>query len=151
MPQIAQPPQIRPYNRALRLTFEYEGSTVKLVSSQSVEMILPPTESLAGHEGQTGFWFTVSDAQGKALYRRSVHNPIPYDREVFSNDPKHPSVQRVPVAKPKGTFVVLVPDIQEAKAVQLFSNPFNVAGHGQPAREFARFNLVPQASQGEKK
>src|ERR1041385_7131622 len=119
MPQIAQPPAQRPYTHALRLTFEYEGSSIKLVSTQKVEMIVPPTHPLEGTEGQTGFWFTLSDAQGKAVYRRVVHNPIQFDREVFSNDPKNPSVHRVPVDKPKGTFVVLVPDIQEARTVQL--------------------------------
>src|SRR5205085_5091429 len=104
MPQVAQPPQARPYNRALRLTFEYEGSNPKLVSTQRVEMILPPTEPLEGHEDQTGFWFTLSDAQGKPVYRRNIHPPIAYDREVFSDDPNHPSVHRVPVKRPKGTF-----------------------------------------------
>jgi len=151
MPQVAQPPEARPYNRALRLTFEYEGSNVKLVSTQSVEMLLPPTQSLEGHEDQTGFWFTLSNAQGKAVYRRAIHQPIAYDREVFSNDPKNPSVQRVPVDKPKGTFVVLVPDVQEARTVQLFSHPLTVAGRGQAAREFARFTITSEQIKGEKK
>ncbi len=151
MPQVAQPPQARPYNRALRLTFEYEGSNVKLVSTQSVEMILPPTQPLESPQDQTGFWFTLSNSQGKPVYRRAIHNPIAYDREVFSNDPKHPSIQRVPVNEPKGTFVVLVPDVQDARTVQLFSHPLNPAGHGQPAREFARFNITPEQIKGEKK
>lgn len=43
MPQVAQqPPETRPYTKALRLTFDYEGSNVKLVSTQRVDMILPP-------------------------------------------------------------------------------------------------------------
>lgn len=151
MPQVAQPPQVRPYNGALRLTFEYEGSNVKLVSKQKVEMILPPTQSLTGHENQTGFWFMLSNAQGTPVYRRAVHNPIAYDREIFSNNPEHPSVQRVPVAEPKGTFILLVPDVQEAKTIQLFSHPLNPAGRGLAASEFARFDIASEPDKGEKK
>lgn len=151
MAQIAQPPPDRPTNRTLRLTFEYEGSNVKLVSSQRVDMIIPPTQALTGHEDQTGFWFTLSDSQGKAVYRRTIQQPVKIDREVFSNDPKHPSIQRVPVEKPKGTFVVLVPDIPEARTVQLYSHPLNMESHGQPAREFARFDLSSAQIQEAKK
>jgi hypothetical protein len=135
----------------MRLTFEYEGSEVKLVSSQKVEMILPPTHPLEGGDGETGFWFTLSDAAGKAVYRRVVHNPIQLDREVFSNDPKNPSVHRVPVEKPKGTFVLLVPDVPQAQTLQLFSHPLNVARRAEAAREVARFNLTEQQAGGEKK
>ena len=39
-------PADTPPNRALRLTFEYEGSSVRLVSSQTVDMILPPSHPL---------------------------------------------------------------------------------------------------------
>jgi hypothetical protein len=114
-------------------------------------MILPPTEPLEGHEDQTGFWFTLSNAQGKPVYRRAIHPPIAYDREVFSDSPNHPSVHRVPVKKPKGTFMVLVPDVPEARTVQLFSHPLDPAGRGQPAREFARFDIAAEQIKGEKK
>jgi hypothetical protein len=147
MPQVAvQPPEARSYNKALRLTFEYEGSTVKLVSTQQVDMILPPSHPLETKEEQTGFWFTLSDAQGKPVYRRVVSNPIRYDREVFSNDPRHPSIQRVPVEKPKGTFVMLVPDVAGARTVQLFSHPLahEAAARGVAARELARFTITQE-------
>ena len=152
MAQVAaQPPEARRYNKALRLTFEYEGPTVKLVSAQSVEMILPPSHPLDTQQEQAGFWFTLTDAQGKPVYRRAVNNPISYDREVFSNDPAHPSIQRVPVPKPKGTFVVLVPDVPDARIVQLFSHPLQPAAQGQPARELARFTITQEQIQGGKK
>jgi hypothetical protein len=148
MPQVAvQPPEARSYKKALRLTFEYEGSTVKLVSTQSVDMILPPSHPLETKEEQSGFWFTLANAQGKVVYRRTLHNPISYDREVFSNDPAHPSVQRVPVAKPKGTFVMLVPDVADARTVQLFSHPLETAAHGLAARELARLTITQEQVQ----
>jgi hypothetical protein len=152
MPQVAaQPPQARSYNKALRLTFEYEGSSVKLVSAQSVDMILPPSHPLETTEAQTGFWFTLADNQGKPVYRRTVQNPIRYDREVFSNDPAHPSIQRVPVAQPKGTFVMLVPDVPEARTVQLFSHPLEPLAPALAAKEIARFTITPEQIQGGKK
>jgi hypothetical protein len=141
MPQVAQGPPPQPYHGALRLTFEYEGSKVKLVSSQRVDMMLPPTQPLEGQQEQSGFWFTVSDNQGKSLYRRVMHNPISIDREVFSNDPQHPSIQRVAVPKPKGTFVLLVPDIQGAQTLHLFSHPLDAKSIGAASEEIARFDL----------
>lgn len=151
MPQSEQLPQASPSNRALRLTFQYDGPNVKLISSQSVEMKLPPSHPLTGQEGQSGFWFTLSDAQGKPVYRRVLQNPIRYDREVFSNDPKQPSIQRVKVDEPKGTFVVLVPELAGARTLQLFSHPLNLESHGMAALEIARFNLAAQPIEGEKK
>jgi hypothetical protein len=154
MPQVAaQPPETRSYNKALRLTFEYEGSSVKLVSTQRVDMILPPSHPLETKEEQSGFWFTLSDAQGKPVYRRAMSNPIRYDREVFSSDPAHPSIQRVPVEKPKGTFVMLVPDVSNARTVQLFSHPLEpaAAARGLPARELAKFTITQEQIQEGKK
>jgi hypothetical protein len=93
---------------------------------------------------QTGTWVTLSDAQGTPVYRRTLQNPIRYDREVFSNNPAHPSIQRVPVEKPKGTFVLLVPDLPEARNVHLFSHPLEPAAQGLPAREIASFTITPE-------
>lgn len=129
-----------PPNRVLRLTFVYEGSSVRLVSSQSVEMILPPSHPLEAQQNETGFWYTLADAAGKPMYRRIVHNPMRLDREVFSQDAKQ-SVHRLDVAKPKGSFVVLVPDIAQARTLILFSHPLELKSVMAPARELVRFNL----------
>jgi hypothetical protein len=152
MPRTAvQAPEARSYNKALRLTFNYEGSDVKLVSTQSVDMILPPSHPLEAKAEQSGFWITLSNSDGKAVYRRILHNPISYHREVFSNDPADPSVQQVPVAKPKGTFVILVPDLADARTLQLFSYPEGRAGRGLAARELARFAIKQEQIQEGKK
>src|SRR5262245_14854538 len=151
MAQVAtQPPEARRYNKALRLTFEYEGPDVKLVSAQAVDMILPQSHALEPKEEQAGFWFTLADSQGKAVYRRAVHNPISYDREVFSNDPATPSIHRVPVPKPKGTFVLLVPDVPDARVVHLFSHPLEPGARGEPARELTHFTIAEEQIQGRK-
>lgn len=95
----------------------------------------------------------MSDPQGKAIYRRVLTNPIRYDREVFSNDPRNPSIHRVGVENPKGTFVILVPDVEGARTVQLFSDPPEVKGavRGLAARELIRFTITPEQLDGGKK
>ena len=149
MPQSEQVPPAGTSNRALRLTFQYDGPEVKLISTQRVEMKLPPSHTLSEDESRSGFWFTLSDPQGKAVYRRVLQNPIRYDREVFSNDSTQPSIRRVKVDEPKGTFVVLVPDVAGARTLQFFSDALTLESRGAAARELARFDLAAQAAEGE--
>lgn len=133
-----------PGGHALRLTFSYEGNSVALVSSQPVDMILPPSHSLEPAQNETGFWYTLTDAGGRVVYRRVIHNPIRLDREVFSPD-KQQSLHRQTVQNPKGTFVLLVPDVSQARTLRLFSHPVGLKENASaPAREFARFNLAEQ-------
>jgi hypothetical protein len=105
-------------HRSVRLTFAYEGSDIKLVSQEPVEMIAPPSDEVAPAQTVNGFWFQLENAKGAALYKRVAHPPIRYDREVFSPEGEH-SVARVPVEKPSGVFTVVMPDIQEADKVTL--------------------------------
>ena len=133
--------------RTLRLTFSYEGSAVRLVSRQSVEMITPPASSVPIREGQTGFWYELRDQEGHLFYQRAVENPIRFDVEVFSDDPKQ-SISRQKVDNPRGTFVLFVPDIPEGYSVVLFSPPLNRDEATQPAKELARF-IVAQDLRGE--
>ena len=65
---------------------------------------------------------------------------MPQDAEVFSEDPEH-SVARVPVDVPKGVFMVLVPDIPEARDVAVVSSPPGELGARTAASEIARFEL----------
>lgn len=124
--------------RALRLTFRYEGDRVELVSSQPVEMLLPPSHPVDEGEGRSGFWITLRAADGRPVYRRVMHSPIRADVEVFSPEPEE-NIRRVPVDRPSGTFVVLVPDVEEARVLTLHDSERRaLAG---PAREIARFEL----------
>ena|ERR1700686_614940 len=128
--------------KAVRLTFSYDGDRVQLISKQSVEMTLPPSDPIQNYEGHKGFWAELKDKQDQTLYRRVMHNPMSNDVEVFSNDPEQ-SVSRHPVEAQKGVFVVVVPDTDEGHAVTLSSS----TGSGQPAlamqpaSEIARFQL----------
>jgi hypothetical protein len=136
-------------NRVLRLTFSYEGSAVKLVSSQKVEMTLPPSHALAPAERESGFWFTLADKTGNPVYRRVVQNPIRFDKEVFSPG-REGSLHREAVAKPRGSFVVLVPDQEDARTLMLFSHPLEPHGLIHPAKEFIRFDLSAEPGREKK-
>ncbi len=125
--------------RTLRLIFEYEGDKISLISRQSVGMIPPPTTARAV-EGQTGFWYELRDGQDRPLYQRVTQNPIHYDSEVFTGEPKE-SIRRQVVPSPKGTFVLLVPEIPEAESIVLLGAPLSPTAHSRSARELIRFPL----------
>ena len=82
------------WNRTLRLTFSYEGSNVRLVSSQSIDMKPPPAEPEPIQKGQSGFWYELTDAHGRQLYQRVVHNPIRMEDEIYSSEPNAPILGR---------------------------------------------------------
>jgi hypothetical protein len=125
--------------RSTRLVFSYKGNIIKLVSSQTIDMIPPPTDPMVPSRKESGVWFEVKDARNKTLFRRVSYNPIQQYVEVLSGDPERPFTQ-VKMDKPAGTFVVIVPEIKDAKNISVFSSP---AGKKiiEPAKEIARFPL----------
>jgi hypothetical protein len=125
------------------MIFAFEGEHVHLVSQQSVDMVLPPSDPIQGAQGHKGFWYELRDAQDRPLYRRVIHNPMQEDVEVFSDDPKK-SIARQTVPNRKGVFFVVVPEIDEGHTVTLSSSPRRIQLAHQPAREIARFALRKQ-------
>ena len=124
----------------MRLTFSYEGTDLRLISQQSVRMVPPPSDSLRAEEEQTGFWYEVHDAGGSTLYRRVTQNPIKFAVEVRSDDPDRP-LNWQQVDEPRGTFVLLIPDLDSALEVVLFGDPLEPDAPSGPAKEIARFDL----------
>jgi hypothetical protein len=143
MSQTAAPAATERPAKAIRLIFSFDGGHVHLVSQQSVEMVLPPSDPVHGVEGHKGFWYELRDAQDRPLYRRVMHNPMREDVEVFSDDPKQ-TVARQVVPNRKGVFVVVVPDTEEGHAVTLSSSPRRVQLAHEPAKEIARILLRKQ-------
>ncbi len=145
--------------RALRLTFSYEGDEVRLVNQRSLEMIAPPTDKLSGYEREQGFWIEARSDRDETLHRLVMEDPLRRDVEVFSPDAEQ-SVYRVPVEKPSGLFVVVVPDLAGADHVALMSSGApSAAARGVspeaasrapagPAAEFARFPLRSDSEGG---
>lgn len=105
-------------NMAMRLTFSYDGDDVKLVSQERAEMIVPPSDPVKGYTKHKGFWAEVKSGSDKTLYRTVMHNPTKNDAEVFPESPDG-VISRQPAPKRKGTFVVLVPDMDKGEEVTL--------------------------------
>ncbi len=127
---------------AIRLIFSYEGNDIRLISRQRVNVVTPLSESLESSlEGQSGFWVEVRDKAGQPLRRQLMHDPIRYDAEVFSEDPGR-SVARIPLERPSGVFVVLIPEIEEADHLVLIGTPLAERPALTEAREIGRFSLA---------
>jgi hypothetical protein len=132
-------------SRAVRLTFMYEGSDIHLLSQQYIEMVVPPSDILAGFESEQGFWIEVRTARDDLLYRQVIPDPFRPEIEVFSSDPDQ-SIARVRLDRPSGTFAVLIPETPEADHINLVSA---APGIKRSAAELARFNIRPNARGGE--
>ncbi len=105
---------------ALRLTYEYEGDTVRLISQQRVRLTVhlagAPQAFVAPHA------VDVVDADGATLVRIPVHADLGLVTEVFDL-PGRPIV-RLPDDHRKGAFSVIVPIPREAaRAVLLRLRP----------------------------
>jgi len=105
---------------AIRLTFAYEDDSIDLISQQPVDMIVPPSDPIEDLAA-SGFRVVLKNGNGETLYRRVMRNPIPFDREVFS-DERAQSISRMPVERPKGVFTIVVPNVTDAQAVSLYSS-----------------------------
>lgn len=128
----------------LRLTFSYRGQDIELVSTQAVDMRIPPGDALQWDERSSGFWVLLRDGGGQPLYRRIAADPIQTSVEYPTDDPKKP-LARQDVASPEGVFVVLVPDLPQAQSIALFSSGGGATAQertaGTAAREIATFDL----------
>jgi hypothetical protein len=139
-----EPSGFAPSNRAIRLTFTYEGGEIRLVARQDVEKLVPPSDPIEEQrQDQSGFWVEVQGEQGRPLYRRIMHNPIETSVEVLSDDPERP-LANVPIDQPRGTFFVTIPAVAGAESVVVFSSPIDPSDERaamRPASEIARFDL----------
>src|SRR5215213_3041906 len=105
-------------NKAMRLTFSYDGDDVKLLSQQRTEMIVPPSDAVKGYGTYKGFWAELRSGSDKTLYRTVMHNPTKNDAEVFPES-RSGVISREPAPKRRGVFVVLVPDTDKGEEVIL--------------------------------
>lgn len=128
-------------NQALRLSFEYRGDQVRLVSRQRVEMRAPASDRTDEYEGHSGFWVEVRDVENRVIYRRVMHNPIRFEHEAPSGDPEKPFTH-VKIEDPDGAFTLVVPDFPEAQVVSLFGSPPDRPA--EPAKQVLRVDFKEQ-------
>jgi hypothetical protein len=129
----SNPPQ------ALRITFSYQGTQIRLLGVEKVPMTVPASGALAPQAGQTGYWLEVHDAAGRLVYHRPLHNPIGVDVEAFSPAPGT-SIARVPRGTSEGRFTVLIPDTGDASSFALHG-PADPARPDEPAQELLRIDV----------
>jgi hypothetical protein len=113
--------------RAIRLTIAYRGDDLRVVSSQSIRMAVPPSDGTYGYESNSGFWFEVRSEQNECMYRRVVPNPFAGEIEAPSGDPERPFTRTQAPGKEE-VFVLLIPEIEAARELVLCGAP-----KGEPA------------------
>ena len=138
-PEALLPPDPTAPAYALRLTFDYQGTAIRLTDSRRVEMMTPPVVAPAPQPGQSGYWIQVTDTAGRVVYHRSLHNPIAVDTEAYAPD-RTQSITRVPLPTIEGQFTVLIPDLPGAQAFALLG-PADPRSPSTPARELLRLDV----------
>ena len=113
------PGRVNRLDRALRLIFHRDGSTVKLASVQRLKMTPPPPQALVPTRPSRGSWFELRDGNDTAVYRRVIQDPLA-DLEVVMDDPAQ-SLRRVSFDGQKGAFFLIVPDIAGVRRLALLS------------------------------
>ncbi|MDM0108107.1 hypothetical protein QTH97_24375 [Variovorax sp. J22R24] len=98
---------------AMRLIFEYEGETLRLVSQQPVDMAVTGTD--LAQQYTAGTFVDARDATDRTLAR--VHaRGMSESAEVFPESPGDPIVH-VALERPSGAFTVVLPAPQAATRV----------------------------------
>ena len=108
-------------NKAIRLTFSYEGDNLRLLSKQNIDKLVFFDPEL-NIENRSGFFYQLVDSNNKSILKGVIPTPIVPDREIFSDQPNE-SIIRKPVPEMRGTFSVLVPDISEAESLDILGTP----------------------------
>jgi len=108
-------PQETPAARAVRLIFEYEGDSVRLVSQQPVDAVISGFD--AHPEVRPGHFVETRDENGKRLARVAARGAFAESAEVFPEDHAEP-ITRVDV-EARGAFTVIVPAPAEATEIAL--------------------------------
>lgn len=130
-----------PGQAAIRLRIAYDGPRLEVHSRRRVRMRVTPSDDLPRPRkggGVTGWWVELRDARENTLYRRILHNPIPYDVEVRTGLRREP-LARHRVDRPKGNLFLVVPDLPGAAVVVLFGPTEKDGGTG----EVGRFPVTP--------
>ncbi len=128
--------------QSIRLTVEYEGSRLTLVSQRRVAMLAPAPRRLTPGPEERGFWVELRDERDEPLYRQTLHEPISEDLEVVADDGV--SLARVPRENVVGRFSVVVPDLSAAQAVSFVAPAALLQEGGAQTRELARFEIVKE-------
>ena len=109
--------------RAVRLTFAYEPSGMRLIDRTALGKPAGPGDDPGAPWPDQAIGAELRTADQRATFRRLLPaGAIPADVEVF--DPAIPGgVRRQPAPPPSGVFTVVVPDDGDATEVVLMAGP----------------------------
>ena len=130
----SNPPQ------ALRVTFGYQGSQVRVLGSERVAMLVPAPAGDPPAAGQTGYWLEVRDAAGRVMYHQPLQDPLQTSVEVFAPDPRQP-ITRMPNPVREGRFTAIVPDSPDAEVVELYG-PSDPGRPDEPSQALVRADVA---------
>lgn len=99
---------------AMRLIFEYDGDEVRLVSQQSVDMVV--TGADLAQVQAAGTFVDARDASDRTVARVHARGVSEGMVEVFPEKPGQP-IMNVKVDRPRGAFTVVLPAPKEAAKV----------------------------------
>ncbi|WP_432513056.1 hypothetical protein [Kineococcus sp. SYSU DK001] len=123
--------------RAVRLTFAYDSSGIRLIDRTPVDKRVPPGEDPGAAPSPDTVSAELRTAADRPTFRvRLSPYDIPQSTEVFDPGTER-GVHRVPRAPTRGAFSVIVPDDAAAQDVVLLAGPSVAAGPG-PADATAR-------------
>ena len=127
--------------RAIRLIFRYQGKNIHLLSKNTLDTLVPPSDPLEVRQGEVGFWLEIRDRKNQVCYRKVMFNPIMYAVDRRTDDINR-SGNFQDVNEPSGEFVVVVPQIEGARSISFLSNQFEKKGAVRPVRRIAQFDLT---------
>jgi hypothetical protein len=107
-------PQQTPSTPAIRLIFEYEGDSVRLVFQQPVDTVISGFDTVAG-TGSGNYVVETRDDRGQRLDRVPARGAFLESAEVFPENHTEPII-RVDV-EARGAFTVIVPASAETTQV----------------------------------
>lgn len=122
------------YTHSFRLTFTYIADDIRLMGAARIAMISPAAVGPPPASDQTGYWVGVSDAEGRLLYHRVLHDPTRADVEVFGDEPGEP-IYRIENRERSGEFEVIVPDLPRAARLSLHGPPPKARKPHGPSKE----------------
>lgn len=131
-------------NRALRVTLAFEEGKFRVLESQILTKRAPASDEILDpdkDEQQSGFWIELRDANGRALYRHILHDPLQLSVEIHSEDKDRP-IRRETNPNPKGVLNLLLPDLPGAETLVIVSSPLNVQAMFEPASDLVSFSLA---------
>ena len=127
------------WTKSLRLNFSYSNDSIELISTKSIEIIPPPTDTL--HE-KSGFSVNLADGTGDIFYSRMIRNPLSTEGESSGESGDEPITMET-LDKPDTEFSVLVPDPGKVFTVEIVNLPYVEEQGVTSVRGTFRFTIDP--------